>query len=183
MRLGICFWGAWGGLGPLLFCEDDLIIVSYIFDLQVVGVVVDFSFFWFVMIWVGGWIVKINLLVLGLSKQLRWILSFNLLMLLILGCRGKHRFWLISDAWRRAFDTRFERVWVSLAVICDSNMRRDNLSEIVRAFFRQRNFDPVRVTLLVYPLDRYRLSAFRLVLIRALTWRHRASLGINKGVP
>jgi hypothetical protein len=135
------------------------------------------------MIWVGGWIVKINLLVLGLSKQLRWILSFNLLMLLILGCRGKHRFWLISDAWRRAFDTRFERVWVSLAVICDSNMRRDNLSEIVRAFFRQRNFDPVRVTLLVYPLDRYRLSAFRLVLIRALTWRHRASLGINKGVP
>lgn len=104
-------------------------------------------------------------------------------MLLILGCRGKERFWLISDAWRRAFDTRFERVWVNLAVICDSNMRRDNLSEIVRAFFRQRNFDPVRVTLLVYPLDRYRLGAFRLVLIRALTWRHRASLGINKGVP
>jgi len=54
MRLGICFWGAWGGLGPFLFWEDDLIIVSYIFDLQVVGVVVDSSFFWFVMIGVGG---------------------------------------------------------------------------------------------------------------------------------
>jgi hypothetical protein len=59
----ITFLFAWGRQGALLFCVDDLIIVSYIFDFEVVGVIKELRFFYFVIIGISGGIVKINLLV------------------------------------------------------------------------------------------------------------------------
>jgi hypothetical protein len=61
-------------------------------------------------------------------------------------------------------------------------MRRNHLCKVVRAFLGQWNFNSIWITLLVHPLDGYRLSAFRMALRWALTWRHWTRLGINERV-
>ena len=42
---------------------DDFIIVSYIFDFKVISVVKELRFFVFIIIWISGRVVKINLLI------------------------------------------------------------------------------------------------------------------------
>jgi len=152
VRLRIRLRRTQSGLRPFLFCIDDFVFVSYIFYFKVIRVIKEFSPS--ELFGIIGRVVKIYLL--RILKQIRRFLIQGLLCNFLWYWCNK-LFWLSSDTCCLAFNAWFKRAWVNLAVICHSNIGRDDLSKTVRAFFSQRNFTPM--TRLVYPLNHHRLGS------------------------